>query len=93
MEPDPKKTVKVWGQGKWKQTIEIGKSTWNPKTTSIRNRYDKNGKFSRSGSSEMNPEDLEPLICHAAKHGLLTLSECKSIIKAVRASITRQRKI
>jgi hypothetical protein len=91
MKPEHNKTEIIWKKGLEKQSIEIGKSTWNPKTTSIRNRYDKNGRFSRSASSELNPEDLEPIMCCAAKHDLLKPKECEAIVKAMTASIRRQR--
>jgi hypothetical protein len=43
-------------------SIEIGWSTWNPDEVSLRNRYDKKGKFSPRGSSEIPLRDLPALM-------------------------------
>ena len=43
-------------------TIEIGWSTWDSDQVSLRNRYDKNGKFSPRGSSEIPLRDLPELM-------------------------------
>lgn len=88
MNPDPTKTEIIDED----HCIEIGQSTWDAKETSIRNRINKNGKYSRSASSELVLEHLEPIMKSAAKYDLLTPKECRVIIKALKASILRQRR-
>jgi hypothetical protein len=43
-------------------TIEIGWSTWDASAVSIRDRYDTDGHFSNTASSEIPIEDLPHLI-------------------------------
>ena len=88
MKPDKNKTKKIDDE----QCIQIGESTWNPKNDSIRNCIRKNGKFSRSASSELSPWSLKQMVCHAAKYNLLKPNDCKAIIRALTESIQRQNK-
>lgn len=43
-------------------SIEIGWSTWNKDEVSLRNRYDKDGRFSPRASSEVPLRDLPELM-------------------------------
>jgi len=89
MIPNPKKTVRT---KKRYHRIEIGISTWSPRETSVRNRYDdpKTGRFSPHGSSEIPIRDLEIIVSAVAKHDHLKPAECARIITALADSITRQ---
>lgn len=86
MKPDPTKTVQISPT----HSIEVGESTWNSAETSIRNRYDASGRFSRSGSSELPLDDLQPIMEAAANHDLLEPKVCALIIEALAKSIQRQ---
>jgi hypothetical protein len=43
-------------------SVEIGWSTWDPEEVSIRDRYDTNGHFSNTASSEIPIRDLPDLM-------------------------------
>ena len=43
-------------------SIEIGWSTWNSDEVSLRNRYEKNGRFSPRASSEIPLRDLPEMM-------------------------------
>jgi hypothetical protein len=45
-----------------KHSIDIGWSTWNADEVSLRNRYDKNGKYSPHASSEIPLGDLQEMM-------------------------------
>lgn len=73
-------------------SFEVGRSSWDNASTSIRCRYDcpKTGRFSPHGSSELPLHDLQPLIEVASINDLLSTSECAAMIQALAASISRQ---
>lgn len=43
-------------------SVEIGWSTWDKNQVSLRNRYDKNGRYSPRASSEVPLSDLPELM-------------------------------
>ena len=88
MKPEPKKTKIISSLHR----IEVGISTWSSKDRSIRNRYEsKSGKFSPHGSSEIPLKDLRPIMEVAAKHDLLDVKTCASIIEILAKSVQRQK--
>jgi hypothetical protein len=72
--------------------IEIGESTWNPQTRSIRDRWPTStGGFSPRSSSEVPMSSLLPTLTFAAQHDELSAAECAEIIEHLAASIRRLR--
>ena len=73
-----------------RHSFEVGQSSWDDTETSIRCRYDNDGRFSPYGSSELPIPDLRPLIEVAAENDLLNISECTALIEALTDSLKRQ---
>lgn len=71
--------------------IEVGASTWDPNSMSVRNRYPTtDGRFSPHSSSEIPLWDLEPLLSVVAKHDLLPPETAAKMIRSLAESIERQ---
>jgi hypothetical protein len=71
--------------------IEFGAATWDPKATSVRNRYPtSSGGFSPHSSSEIPLEDFEPMVVEIANRDLLSPGACARIIQALAQSVARQ---
>jgi len=71
--------------------IEFGSSTWDPKSTSVRNRYlTSSGGFSPHSSSEIPLEDFEPIGVEIANRDLLNPGTCARIIQALANSVARR---
>ena len=86
MKPDPARTT-LLGEN---HCIEIGSSSWDEQVTSIRNRYDKNGKFNPHASSEIPLEDIEHLLRAATGYDLLDSAYCARRISMLASSIERR---
>lgn len=57
-------------------SIEWGESTWDENEFSIRNRYDTiDGRFNKSGSSEISWEDFNLMIIESIRRNLFSPDE------------------
>lgn len=74
-----------------RHSIEIGQATWDPRQTSIRNRYDQSsGRFNLRGSSELRLADVELIVTVGAGLDLWPPSVLARMIQALAASTQRQ---
>lgn len=63
-------------------SIEWGKSTWDPKEKSIRNRYDNTttGRFNKSGSGEIPWDDFKNMIKESIQQDEFNNNELSEIL-------------
>jgi len=65
-------------------SIEWGKSTWDNKSFSIRNRYNlENGKFNKAGSGEIPWEDFKKMIVESIKRDYFSSKEIGLLLKTI----------
>lgn len=73
--------------------IEIGKSTWDENSVSVRNRYPTaTGGFNVRGSSELPIYDIEEIVYVLADENLLPPNKLVDLIDALFESLKRQMK-
>ena len=69
-------------------SIEWGVSTWNQTEFSIRNRYNtSNGKFNKSGSSEIPWDDFNLMILESIERKHFSKKELASILYKIADNI------
>lgn len=63
--------------------VEIGTSSWSDSVVSLRNRWDRNGRFNPHSSSELSVDDTMLMACVAVQEGLVdaeTILALQSVI-------------
>ena len=72
--------------------IEIGEATWEGGDRSVRSRYPTStGGFNHCNSPEVPMNDITPMLEFIAEKDELEVAQCRRIIDALAASISRRK--